>query len=222
MWRHLVVVEAMAAGALVACFAVVAVWPVVRSVVTAVHEAGHAIVAVLLRGKVSTIRVRRDTSGETTFVAPRSRVRSALCAAAGYPAPLVLGVAASGALAARQETVLLFALAGVVVLSVPLWRGWWTVVVGAVCAALLAAAAVAAGMWATFAVAAVASLGVVGGLRAAFEAVMRPTHRDDGSDVAAVAQSLFLPVVVSRAGLLSAAVTLAVAGVWLFCVALGV
>ncbi|NUL49487.1 M50 family metallopeptidase [Cellulosimicrobium funkei] len=66
---------------------------VVRHLVTLVHEAGHALVAVLAGRRLSGIRLHSDTSGVTLS---RGRPRGpgmVLTLAAGYPAPALAGLA---------------------------------------------------------------------------------------------------------------------------------
>jgi hypothetical protein len=66
---------------------------VARFVVTLAHEGGHALAAVLTGRRLAGIRVHSDTSGLTVS---RGRPRGpgmALTAAAGYPAPGLLGLA---------------------------------------------------------------------------------------------------------------------------------
>jgi hypothetical protein len=60
--------------------------------VTLVHEAGHAVVALLTGRRLNAIRLHQDTSGLTiTSGRPRGPVMIAT-AAAGYLAPAVLGL----------------------------------------------------------------------------------------------------------------------------------
>ena len=68
---------------------------VVRHLVTVVHEAGHAVVAVLVGRRLSGITLHRDTSGVTVS---RGRPRGPGMVAtllAGYPTPALLGLAGS-------------------------------------------------------------------------------------------------------------------------------
>ena len=51
---------------------------------TLVHELGHALVSLLLKGKVKEIKVFQDTSGETKTVSD-SQLKSFLVSIAGYP-----------------------------------------------------------------------------------------------------------------------------------------
>jgi hypothetical protein len=84
---------------------------VVRQAVTVVHEAGHALVAVLVGRRVSGIRLHADASGLTLS---RGRPRGAGMVAtllAGYPAPTVLGVLGAVVLAQGYAVGLLWAFA---------------------------------------------------------------------------------------------------------------
>jgi hypothetical protein len=68
------------------------VWRLVtRYLVTAAHEAGHALVASVLTASTPKIRLRADTSGVTRFPAC-SGLRMFLICIAGYPAPGFLGL----------------------------------------------------------------------------------------------------------------------------------
>lgn len=68
---------------------------VVRHLVTLIHEAGHALVALLCGRRLQGIRLHSDTSGVTVS---RGRPRGPgmiATVAAGYPAPAVFGFAAA-------------------------------------------------------------------------------------------------------------------------------
>lgn len=67
-------------------------WGPGRHLVTLVHEAGHAVVAVLTGRRLSGIRLHRDTSGLTTSVGRPRGPGMIATAAAGYPAPSALGL----------------------------------------------------------------------------------------------------------------------------------
>jgi len=72
-----------------------ATWPRVRLGVTIVHEAGHAMAAVLTGRRLQGIRIHSDTSGLTVT---RGRPRGPgmiLVLAGGYLAPALLGVGAA-------------------------------------------------------------------------------------------------------------------------------
>jgi len=78
--------------AVAALAAVVFAWPVVRTLVTICHEAGHALIAVLVGRRLSGVRVHSDTSGLTVS---RGRPKGPGMVAtlfAGYVAPAVVGL----------------------------------------------------------------------------------------------------------------------------------
>ena len=87
-----------------------ATWPRVRLGVTVVHEAGHAVVAVLVGRRLRSIRLHSDTSGVTVS---RGRPRGpgmVVMLAAGYLAPAGLGLAAALLLAGGRSVALLWLL----------------------------------------------------------------------------------------------------------------
>jgi Peptidase M50B-like len=97
----------LAIGACVLALAIVAsarAWPLARTVVTIVHEGGHAIVALATGQRRVRIRLYRDTAGETRSRGRRDGVGVALTAAAGYPAPAVIGLGAAALLAVGHLT----------------------------------------------------------------------------------------------------------------------
>jgi hypothetical protein len=99
----------LAAGALALLLVVVA-WPTVRLGVTIVHEAGHAVAAVLVGCRLSGIRLHSDTSGLTVS---RGRPRGpgmVVMLAAGYLAPALLGLLAAYLLGAGHAVGLLWLL----------------------------------------------------------------------------------------------------------------
>lgn len=92
---------------LVAVALVVLAWPVTRMVVTVVHEAGHAAVAVVTGRKLTGIRLHSDTSGLTVS---RGRPRGPGMVAtllAGYLAPGLLGFGAAWLLASGRAALVL-------------------------------------------------------------------------------------------------------------------
>jgi len=98
------------ATGVVALALVVLAWPRVRLGVTVVHEAGHAVAAVLVGRRLSGIRLHSDTSGLTVS---RGRARGpgmVLMLAAGYLAPALLGVLAAYLLGAGRGVGLLWLL----------------------------------------------------------------------------------------------------------------
>lgn len=87
-----------------------ATWPRVRLGVTVVHEAGHALVAVLVGRRLRSIRLHSDTSGLTVSRGkPRGPGMVAMLAA-GYLAPAALGLLAALLLADGRSVGLLWLL----------------------------------------------------------------------------------------------------------------
>jgi Peptidase M50B-like len=70
-------------------------WPRARTVVTIVHEGGHAIVALVTGQRRIRVRLYRDTAGETLSTGAGNGIGVALTAAAGYPAPSLVGLGAA-------------------------------------------------------------------------------------------------------------------------------
>lgn len=80
------------------------IWPVARTVVTIVHEGGHALVALATGQRRVRVRLYRDTAGETVSAGKPDGFGVALTAAAGYPAPALLGLGAAALLAIGHLT----------------------------------------------------------------------------------------------------------------------
>ncbi len=85
-------------------------WPRVRLGVTVVHEAGHAVVAVLVGRRLQGIRLHADTSGLTISRGRRTGPGVVVMLAAGYLAPAVVGVGAALLLAAGRGIAMLWLL----------------------------------------------------------------------------------------------------------------
>ncbi|NKQ57568.1 M50 family metallopeptidase [Amycolatopsis sp. K13G38] len=82
-------------------------WRMARNVVTIVHEAGHALVAVMAGRRLQGIRLHSDTSGVTVSRGKPEGPGMVLTSLAGYPAPALLGLAFAALVAADRITVLL-------------------------------------------------------------------------------------------------------------------
>ncbi|KDN83404.1 M50 family metallopeptidase [Kitasatospora cheerisanensis] len=91
------------------------VWRLSRTVVTIAHEGGHGVTALLTRRRLSGIRLHSDTSGLTVSSGRATGPGMVLTAAAGYPAPPLLGLGGAALLAAGRITVLLWV--GIVLLA---------------------------------------------------------------------------------------------------------
>jgi len=77
-------------------------------VITIAHEGGHALVSVLSGRRLEGIRLHADSSGVTYSRGKRHGPGLVLTAAAGYPAPSLLGAGAAALLATRHQTALLW------------------------------------------------------------------------------------------------------------------
>ncbi len=102
-------VLATAAAALLAV-AVRPVWRWTRNGVTIAHEAGHALVAVLVGRRLGGIRLHSDTSGLTVTRGRPTGLGMVLTLLAGYVSPSLLGLAGAWLLSTGRITLLLWAL----------------------------------------------------------------------------------------------------------------
>ena len=93
----------LALAAAVAGVLVTRLWRVGRLAVTAVHEGGHAAVAVLAGHTVTAVHLRPDSSGVTLHQGRQRWSAQVATSAAGYVAPGLVAVAGA-ALIAHQET----------------------------------------------------------------------------------------------------------------------
>ncbi|HKS49276.1 MAG TPA: M50 family metallopeptidase [Amycolatopsis sp.] len=82
-------------------------WRLARNIVTIVHEAGHALVALLAGRRLKGIQLHSDTSGVTVSSGKPTGPGMAMTALAGYPAPAVLGLGFAGLVVADRITALL-------------------------------------------------------------------------------------------------------------------
>jgi hypothetical protein len=92
------------------------IWPVARTVVTIVHEGGHALVALATGRHLGGVRIYRSTAGETLSRGRTEGVGVALTAVAGYVSPPLLGLGAAALLAIGHLT-------GMLLLSLVLLAG---------------------------------------------------------------------------------------------------
>jgi peptidase M50B-like protein len=83
-------------------------WRWARQVVTIVHEAGHALVALLTGRRLTGIKLHSDTSGLTISVGRPRGPGMVLTVLAGYLAPSLVGLAGVGLLAADQVRLMLW------------------------------------------------------------------------------------------------------------------
>jgi hypothetical protein len=182
-------------------------WRFGRLVVTAVHECGHAVAAVIAGRRVQAVHLRANASGVTIQRGGLGRGGRTLTAAAGYPAPGALGAVGGWLIANHHGRWWLVALAGIGIAMAVLWVRnlfglalmlvWvtglgWLLLEGRATGQALAGAVAA---WYL----------VLGGLRAAVE-LLADRGRSDASDLA---RMIHVPTVVCKvafAGVAAAAV----------------
>jgi hypothetical protein len=192
------------------------VWRWLRNAVTFVHETGHALAALACGGRVGRIRLRFDTSGDTSwsFRGRAGRARRFAVAAAGYPAAPAAGLAVAWAVAAGHGAVAMVVVAVAwLVVSVVWVRSAW-----GVCCALAGAAAGAAAWWSGHtrtALDVVGWLWLLGGVRASWELTGRPTRRGDPSDPGQMAAAVPSPAGLWVGAFVLVAAAAAAAGGWL-------
>lgn len=92
-------------------------WRLARNIVTIVHEAGHAVVALLVGRRLEGIQLHSDTSGVTLSRGKKTGPGMAMTALSGYPAPAVLGLGFAALVSANRVTALLV-IAAVLLLGV--------------------------------------------------------------------------------------------------------
>jgi Peptidase M50B-like len=116
VWDRLVVPQPAPPSWLVLACAVLAlaavlprrVWPITRNFVTIAHEAGHAVIALMAGRRLAGVRLHSDTSGVTVSVGKPTGFGMVATAAAGYPAPSLLGLGGAGLLTTGHITALLW------------------------------------------------------------------------------------------------------------------
>jgi hypothetical protein len=118
-----------------------ATWRVSRNVITIVHEAGHALVAVLVGRRLRGIRLHSDTSGLTVSRGKPDGPGMVCTALAGYPAPAVLGLAFAALMAGGLIRALLVVSAALLVGVLIMIRNWYGVLSLLLSGAALAAVA---------------------------------------------------------------------------------
>ncbi|MEN3583145.1 M50 family metallopeptidase [Streptomyces sp. ZYX-F-203] len=90
-------------------------WRVTRNAVTIAHEGGHGLVALLTGRSLTGIRLHSDTSGLTVSRGKPRGLGMILTAAAGYPAPSLLGLGGAVLLADGRITLSLWLATGLLV-----------------------------------------------------------------------------------------------------------
>jgi len=197
-------------GAAAAATAVLvpALWRLTRHVVTLVHEAGHAGVALLTGRRVTAIRLHRDTSGITESIGRPHGPGMIATALAGYTAPPLIGVAMMLLVVAGRQTWAWWGVFVVLAAMILVIRNWFGLLVLAACAGgvWLLQTRLDDLVWARLAGYAVSWFLVAGGLRATLELWRGRAggHRSGDADV--LARLTALPGVVWNAVFVAAAV----------------
>ncbi|SNQ46886.1 conserved membrane hypothetical protein [Frankia canadensis] len=83
------------------------VWPVARHMITIAHEGGHALAAVACGRRLAGVRLHSDTSGVTVSSGRPTGPGVIATVAAGYPAPSLIGLGATGLLAIGRFSLVL-------------------------------------------------------------------------------------------------------------------
>ena len=218
LWRRAVAVHpapetpvVLLLGA-VALAAVLFAWPLVRTLVTICHEAGHAVVAMLVGRRLSGIRVHSDTSGLTVSRGRPSGPGMVATLFAGYPAPALVGVGAAWLAGAGYAAGLLWLIVLLLALMLLKIRNFYGALV-----VLAAGVAVALVSW--YAGAVVVGRLAIGLAWLFLLAAPRPVvellgHRAPGSDAAQLAGLTRVPRLVWCVMWLGITVGLLVLGAW--------
>jgi peptidase M50B-like protein len=119
-------------------------WRLARNVITIVHEAGHALIAVLVGRRLQGIQLHSDTSGVTVSRGRPTGPGMVLTALAGYTAPSLLGLAFAALLAADLVSTLLIVAALLLVAVLVMVRNAYGVFAVLVTAGVLAVVALVA------------------------------------------------------------------------------
>jgi hypothetical protein len=193
----------VAALAAVAGVLLTRIWRVGRVGITAVHEGGHAVAAVMAGHSITAIHLRSDSSGVTYHQGKQRWVSRVVTAGAGYTAPGLVAVAGAALIAHHQTRVWLGVLAGLGAIMVAGWvRNLFGIAVvsavvlglGWLLASGTSGQTVAVATFVTWYLA-------IGGLRAAVEQ-FPVKGRGDGFDLGRL---LHVPAVLCRAGFVLAA-----------------
>lgn len=134
--------DAPPVGIMLACLAAAAaavlyppVWRWSRGLVTIAHEGGHALMAVLMRRRLTGIRLHADTSGLTFSRGRPTGFGAAMTLFAGYIAPAALGLVAAALTGAGRIVLLLWITLGLLAVMLVFIRNWYgalaLIVVGA-------------------------------------------------------------------------------------------
>ncbi|WP_460497416.1 M50 family metallopeptidase [Glycomyces tarimensis] len=124
--------EAPPVGVMLACLAAAAAmvlytpaWRWSRGLVTIAHEGGHALMAVLMRRRLTGIRLHADTSGLTFSRGKPTGFGAAMTLQAGYIAPAALGLGAAALTGAGYIVALLWITLVLLAVMLVFIRNWY-------------------------------------------------------------------------------------------------
>ena len=116
-------------------------WRLSRTIVTIVHESGHAAAGLLAGRRLRGIRLHSDTSGVTVSRGKRTGPGMVFTTLAGYPAPALLGLLFAGLIAAGLLSAVLVVAAALLLAVLVMVRNVYGVFAIVVSAAVLGAVA---------------------------------------------------------------------------------
>ncbi|MCA1981379.1 M50 family metallopeptidase [Nocardioides nematodiphilus] len=188
-------------------------WPWIRLAVTVVHEAGHALVAVLVGRRLAGIKVHSDTSGVTVSRGRPSGPGMVVMLMAGYLAPAALGLGATLLLTHGHALALLWLLIAVLV-GVLVWvrNGYGLLTVLVLGAALAAATHYASAQTQSVIATLVAWVLLLAAPRPLVDLLRRSRAQRRGSDPDQLARLTHLPAALWIVVLLAANLTGLVVG----------
>lgn len=191
-------------------------WRYTRHVITLVHEAGHAVVALATGRRLNAITLHTDTSGLTVSSGRPTGIGMIATALAGYLAPSALGLS-SLALVQADLTIWALGTAAVVLAGMLVFiRNWWGLVVVALSGAAVAALAYRAeDEMQVFAASTVAWVLLIAGPRTAVDLWgHRRRARTRTTDADVLARLTHLPAAVWNAFFVATTVAALAAGLW--------
>ncbi|MGA8852065.1 MAG: M50 family metallopeptidase [Aeromicrobium sp.] len=193
------------------------VWRYTRHVVTLVHEAGHAIVALVTGRRLNAITLHADTSGLTISSGRPTGLGMIATALAGYLAPSALGLG-SLALVYADRTGWALWIAAIVLAGMLLFiRNWWGLLVVALSGAAVAAVTYRADEQVqVFAASAVAWFLLIAGPRTTLDLWgHRRRARTRTSDADVLGRLTHLPAAIWNALFIGLTVAALLAGLWI-------
>jgi len=112
------------------------VWALTGHLATAMHEGGHALVALAVGRRVTGVRLHADRSGLTHHLGDQRGAGRVAIAVAGYPAPSLIGLGCAALLAAGRGPLAplllgVIAMTGMLLLVRNVFGALWVLAAGA-------------------------------------------------------------------------------------------